>query len=646
MRATFDSQDRKPLSAYRPLVSDPLGAGNLHKCFVGIIGNERTLWTDRRGVGSSHSAEALANPQAAESEASPAPARPARSKLGEILVRSGAINQQQLDHALAQQKQLKKPLGQILLTLNYLNDEALRHAIASQLNVPFVDLDRTVIDRHLSKFISRSYAKRHALVPVAQFGRTLTVAMDDPSNRGVAEELQRLTSFTITVVTATADGIQRSFAKLYESNATASTAPVAPIKDRADQMHVQLTDQVSQRADDLLRQILAAATSRHCSDVHFEMLSSGLRVRFRIDGMLREPDFRQGQASIDQNAREIISRIKILAKLDISERRRPQDGSFRLPAEKDGASLDLRVSVIPSYTGESVVIRVLDRRRAPRDLAALDLNPLVGERLEALLKRTSGIMLVTGPTGSGKSTTVYSCLMRLYSPTIRILTAEDPVEYVYDELSQGEVNQQIGNTFATFLRAFLRHDPEVIMIGEIRDEETAEMAFRAAQTGHLLLSTLHTNNAIAALPRLRDLKVESSLIASSLNGVMSQRLARKVCEKCRQEDQPDVKLMREFFGNGQPEKKLVKGAGCDACGGTGYKGRMLIADLWAPDDKDRVLIAQEASVEIVRESATRTTLSMAQDAHDRLMAGRTTLEELLRVLPYTSVVEHRQRFGR
>ena len=590
----------------------------------------------------SPSPTAVGKPPATESDAKAAPAQP---KLGEILIRGGAITQQQLDHALTQQKQLKLPLGQILLKLKYLNDETLRHAISSQLNVPFVDLDRTAIDRQLAKFISRTYAKRHSLVPVAQLGRTLTVAMDDPTNRGVAEELQRLTSFTITVVTATAEGIQRSFSKLYDADATATQPVSSPQTPRADQMHVQLTDQASRRADDMLSQILAAAIARHSSDIHLEMLGSGLRIRFRIDGLLREPDFREGQAALDQNAREIISRIKILSKLDISERRRPQDGSFRMPAQKDGTPLDLRVSVIPSYTGESVVIRMLDRRRAPRNLAALDLNPTVKERLESLLTRTTGIILVTGPTGSGKSTTLYSCLMHLHSPTVRILTAEDPVEYVYEELSQGEVNQQIGNTFAMYLRAFLRHDPEVIMIGEIRDEETAEMAFRAAQTGHLLLSTLHTNNAFAALPRLRDLKVESSLIASSLNGVLSQRLARKLCEKCRAEAEPDAKLIREFFGTGKPDTPLFKAVGCDYCGHTGYRRRMLLADMWTPDDQDRVMIAQEAQLETIRESAVRTTISMAQDAHDRLVAGRTTLEELLRVLPYTAVVEHRQRFG-
>ena len=594
----------------------------------------------------------MATTESAEKTAPVASRQVTRSKLGEILVHSGAINQQQLDHAIGLQKQLKLPIGQVLLKLNYLNDEALRHALSAQLNVAYVDLDRTVIDKSIAKYISRSYAKRHSLVPVAQFGRTLTVAMDDPTNRAVAEELQRITSFTITVVTSTSEAIQRTMGKLYEGKpgatvtsapAAAAAAPAMPL--RADAFQVQFDDQNSRRADDLVGQIVSAALARRCSDIHLEMLGNGLRVRFRVDGVLRTPDFGGGQTAIDQSAREIVSRIKILAKLDIAERRRPQDGSFHMQPGNGGPSVDLRVSVIPSYTGESVVIRILDRSHAPKGLSELNLNPIIAERIEALLKRTTGIILVTGPTGSGKSTTLYSCLMRLHRPDIRILTAEDPVEYVYDELSQGEVNYQIGNTFAMYLRAFLRHDPEVIMIGEIRDEETAEMAFRAAQTGHLLLSTLHTNSAIAALPRLRDLKIESSLIASSLNGVMSQRLVRKVCEHCKQTDRPDTRLVQQFFGDHEPSVTLVKGRGCDACGHSGYHGRMLVADLWVPDEKDRILIAQEASVETVHQSAERTIFSMAQDAHDRLQSGTTTIEELLRVLPYTSVLEFKTRYG-
>jgi type IV pilus assembly protein PilB len=347
--------------------------------------------------------------------------------------------------------------------------------------------------------------------------------------------------------------------------------------------------------------------------------------------------------------REIASRIKILAKLDIAERRRPQDGSFQVSVASGGGTpnnVDLRVSVLPSHYGESVVIRILDRSRAPKSIVEIDLSPPVAAGIERALTRTTGIFLVTGPTGSGKSTTLYACLMRLHKPELRILTAEDPVEYVYDGLSQCEVSVDIGNTFATYLRSFLRHDPEVIMVGEIRDELTAEMAFRAAQTGHLLLSTLHTNSAIAALPRLLDLKIDPSLIASSLIGVISQRLVRKVCASCRQEYQPPANVIDLLFDAPPRDLTFHRGAGCPVCDFTGFKGRVMLADLWLPDDEDLLLITRRAPFDEVRQSAGRTTFSMAMDAHERLKSGWTTPEELLRVLPYDAVAEHRRRFSR
>jgi type IV pilus assembly protein PilB len=406
-------------------------------------------------------------------------------------------------------------------------------------------------------------------------------------------------------------------------------------------------DRATRRADDLFRQILFRALESNCSDIHLEMLPSGLHVRYRIDGVLRQPHFGKLQDNLDQNMREITSRIRILCKLDIAERRRPQDGSFQVSVNRAGSkvTIDLRVSVIPSYSGESVVIRILDQTRAPRSIAGLDLSPMVAGRLEELLRRPTGIFLVTGPTGSGKSTTLYACLMKLHRPEVRILTAEDPVEYVYDELSQSEVNDDIGNTFAAYLRSFLRHDPEIIMIGEIRDQETAEMAFRAAQTGHLLLSTLHTNSAIAALPRLLDLKIESSLIASSLIGVMSQRLVRRNCAACRHEYTPSPVALHEFFEVVPAHLKFYQGAGCADCGFSGFKGRMMVADLWVPDEQDTALITRQAPFDEVGVSAQRTTFSMAQDARGRLEAGTTTVEELLRVLPYSAIMEHRRRFS-
>jgi type IV pilus assembly protein PilB len=570
-------------------------------------------------------------------------------------VASGAISEDQLASALAKQKSQRGPLGQLLVKLGYITDDTMRLALSSQLGVPFVDLDNMTIDRNLSKLLNKGFARRHLLLPIAQVGRTLTVAMDDPTKTAMVDDLARTTGQSITIVTSSASGIQRALKRLYddESPEPAVREPAARPDPSSsgmgavmpNRMPVIGDDQVGKRADELFQHVLQLAIANRCSDIHLEMFTSGLNIRFRIDGVLRKPDFGNMKDVLDRSAREIVSRIKILSKLDIAERRRPQDGSFRFFVDRGGAkaAVDLRVSTIPSHSGESVVIRILDRSRAPKGLESLRLEPEMTEGIERALARTTGIFLVTGPTGSGKSTTLYACLMELNRPEIRILTAENPVEYVHDELSQSEVNPEIGNTFAAFLRAFLRHDPEVILVGEIRDEETAEMAFRAAQTGHLLLSTLHTNSAIEALPRLLDLGVHPSLVASSLVGVLSQRLARQVCPDCSQPDAPPDEIVREFFGDARPDVELVKGAGCESCQQIGYRGRALVADLWVPDQHDSLLILRKAPFEDLRKSAERTTISMAQDAHKRLQAGRTTLEELARVLPYSAIVEHRER---
>jgi type IV pilus assembly protein PilB len=573
------------------------------------------------------------------------------SRLGEILLAGGAITQAQLTHALKQQANLKLPIGQVLLKLNYVSDEVMRQALSLQLNVPYLDLDRVSVDRDLARLINRNYARRHSVLPVALVGRTLTVAMNDPTSQSIVAELSHLTNYAVTVVTSSHKAIERAFKRIYDDTGDAESAVGAEAIVPVDSESVVGSEPVdleqSQRADELFRLILARALESHSSDVHLEMLPTGFQVRFRVDGVLHPHDFGSRQKALDDAMREIASRVKILSKLDISERRRPQDGSFQVTVDRQGTrtTIDLRVSVIPSHSGESIVIRILDRSRAPKSINEIDVSARVAESIERALARTTGIFLVTGPTGSGKSTTLYACLKRLHKPELRVLTAEDPVEYTHDGMSQCEVNPDIGNTFATYLRSFLRHDPEVIMVGEIRDQETAEMAFRAAQTGHLLLSTLHTNSAIAALPRLLDLKIESSLIASSLIGVISQRLVRKLCEHCKQESVPPRHVLETFFNEPPKDLAFFHGPGCDACNFTGYKGRLMIADVWMPDEGDMLLITRRAPFDEVKKSAARTTFTMAMDAHERLRAGRTTLEELLRVLPYDAIAEHRERFS-
>jgi len=582
-----------------------------------------------------------------------------RSRLGDVLVRSGAITDEQLQHGLRQQGKHKMPLGRLLIKLGYISDERMRQALAQQLNVPFFDLDRLSLDPSLSRVINRSYARRHLLVPVAAIGDTVTVCMDDPTDRATVEELARTTGHNISVVTASNQAITNALARLY------SETPAAPGRPAAEQIEI-VTEQDpdappvrsryvneyrhGKNADVVVRRLLTMAIERRASDVHIEMLSNRLHIRFRVDGVLESLNIGDLQQACNESPREIVSRVKILASLDIAERRRPQDGSFRVRLERGGSqtSIDFRVSVIPSVYGESVVLRVLDRSRLPGSISELGFPAEAADRLQQLLQRPSGILLVTGPTGSGKSTTLYAALNTMYRPQIRVLTVEDPVEHVYEQFSQSEVCEQIGNTFAGYLRAFLRHDPEVIMVGEIRDQETAEVAFRAAQTGHLLLSTLHTNTAVAAITRLRDLHVDPNLIASSLMGVVGQRLVRQVCAGCKAEYQPSDEVLRQVFDGVPADMKFYKGQGCEKCNFTGYHGRATVVELWIPDDDDVILIAKGAAFEDVRASATRTTFSMADCAWTLLSQGRTNLEELIRMLPFSSIEEMRvkHRAGR
>jgi len=569
-----------------------------------------------------------------------------RPTLGQVLIKSGSITETQLTRALEQQTELDLPLGETLIKLGYLTEAQMRQSLCLQMNVPYLDISRLQIDPVLARLINRTYAVRQVLVPVSQIGQTLTVAMDDPSDLDTAEELAQSTGCVIRVVTSSVRAIQDAITRLYSptaENESLEGLELVPDIDQDRGVGKDYSPQ-SRKADDIVRQIFNIAISRGASDVHMEPLSRNrLHIRFRIDGVLRELDLGALQQGCNESILSIVSRMKILGKLDISERRRPQDGSFRLRAESPSGGIldfDLRLSVMPSYYGESVVVRILDRRRAPKSIDSLQFAPPVPEQLRKLLQRTSGIVLITGPTGSGKSTTLYASLLTLYRPEIRVVTAEDPIEYVYEQFSQSEVDERIGNTFASYLRAFLRHDPEVIMVGEIRDRDTAEMALRASMTGHLLLSTLHTSDAVSVVSRLVDLGVEPTLIGASLAGVLSQRLIRTVCQDCREAYTPPPELMREFFEK-SPGITLYHGTGCAACDFTGYKGRRLVAELWLPSDADVILINKSAPRDELVESAAKTTFSMAQNALYLLNEGVTNLEELMRTLPYSTIARMR-----
>ncbi len=571
-----------------------------------------------------------------------------RPRLGETLIRSGVLTQEQLKIALDHQKTTGLRLGETIVRLSFTTEEVMRQALCTQLNIPFINLEDISIDRSLSKLINKNYAQKHHIIPISKIGDNITLVMDDPTNMEVIGELEEFAGHTINVVTSTQAAIKDAFHSLYEDTwkKSADSGLKLSGEDTIETLGESKSDesQKDRRADAFVTKLISMGLDQGTTDIHLESLDRRMLIRFRVDGVLQDAYLGPAQEQINRYRREIISRIKILGILDIAEKRRPQDGSFRAHITKEGqaTNIDFRISIIPGYYGENVVIRVLDARKAPQSIHQLGLSKKTTETLRQLLERNTGIILITGPTGSGKTTTLCGALMTLYKPGIKILTAEDPIEYVYDNITQCEVNQKLGNTFASYVRAFLRQDPEVIMIGEIRDSETAEMAFRAAQTGHLVLSTLHTNDAISAVTRLSGLDVDPNLLSSCILGVASQRLVRQICPKCKAEYVPSKDLIKEFFNVPPSDIRWFKGQKCSHCSYTGYSGRVAIAELWTPSEEDIILINKGASIDELRESSYKSTSFMAEDAVEMLRAEKTNLEELIRTLPYSSIYQFRR----
>ena len=569
------------------------------------------------------------------------------SKLGDILLKSREINRSQLETALEEQRRTKQPLGEALIRLGYISEERLRVALCRQLHIRFFSLDTIILDPTLRSLVSEKFATKHRVVPVSRIGNLLILAMDDPTQTQLVEDLQGSTGLKVEVITSTSAHITRALERLYRPEVTPSLSAGGTVdvigKDADNGMYESSPTRRMDSADEIVRKLLRVAIDRSASDIHLETVNSRLQVRFRIDGMLQHFNLGSLGDDLARQRVEVLSRIKILATLDIAERRRPQDGSFRARVEVEGrvVPMDFRVSVIPSYYGENAVIRILDPRSAPDSIAALKMATPVTERLQQLVQSSAGTLLVTGPTGSGKSTTLFALMKSLYRPEIKIVTAEDPIEYVCPQFCQHEVDERIGNTFAAYTRSFLRHDPEVIMLGEIRDSDTATLAFRAAQTGHLVLSTLHTNDALGAVARLKDLGVDSTVCTSSLLGVLAQRLVREICWNCKEEYTPPARLLDSAFDVVPSDLRWRRGAGCAQCHQTGYKRRLALAELWTPDVDDVLLINQHASPDLIQEAARKNTYSMATDAIVRLREGRTTLDEVLRVLPLSALRELR-----
>lgn len=567
-------------------------------------------------------------------------------RLGDLLIQSGVLTKQQLEVGLKHQKKMGILLGDALVELSFITEQVMKQTLCIQLNIPFLNFANISFNPELSKLINKNYALKHRVVPIVTIGTTMTLLMDDPTNTELIEELQQITGYTINVVTSTRADIMDAFAELYDEIKPPETSSGIEIINQdieeARKTSEYINPERKKQANYIAQQILAIALKNSASDIHLDVASHGITPRFRIDGVLQELQLGSIQRELNTLRKEVVSRVKIIGGLDISERRRPQDGRFRVVTIKNEQKIkvDFRISIVPGYYGENIVIRILDPQNAPTSIDKLGFSELLKDKLQKIVSRPTGVVLITGPTGSGKSTTLYGALMEVYKPGIKILTIEDPIEYVYDKITQCEVNDKIGNTFARYIKAFLRQDPDVIMVGEIRDSETADMVFKAAQTGHLVLTTLHTNDAISSITRLTGLGVDPSLITSCLTGVLAQRLVRRNCRYCKAEYVPSNELLSEFF-NDAPDIIWFKGQGCSKCNYTGYSGRIVIAELWTPSQADAVIINKGGSIDSLRKTSYKSSILMADEAMQKLNNGETTLEELIRTLPFSSIYDFR-----
>ncbi|MFA9435213.1 MAG: ATPase, T2SS/T4P/T4SS family [Deltaproteobacteria bacterium] len=564
-----------------------------------------------------------------------------RKKLGQILVEAGLISEDQLAQALEEQKKQKgKRLGKIIIEKEWAKNEDICQALSKQLNIPYVKLKELEFSKEVIETIPRKQASRKLLFPYKKTGRRLRLAMANPLDYTTLNEIKFKTGLDVSVAVATEEDIRAAIDDNYpdefDLDLFATMVPSEEVEVLTEER-----DENEYDVDELIRQseiapivrltnaILADAIKLKASDIHIEPQEKEVTVRYRIDGMMKNI-FKVGLPALAP----LVSRIKIIGDMDIAMKRRPQDGRTKLKVGNN--QYDMRISTLPTIFGEKVVIRVLDQSKAFIDLQELGFGPDDLKALASILTRPQGIVLVTGPTGSGKSTTLYASLNRLKSEVINIVTVEDPVEYQLPGISQVQVNERAGITFASGLRSILRQDPNVVMVGEIRDAETAKIAFQAANTGHLVLTTLHTNDASAAVTRLVDLGVDPYVIASSLLCVLAQRLVRQNCPHCVVVEKVNKTLLTRLgiSGDNKTLEKIKKGQGCEACQFSGYLGRLGIYEMLMVDNDLRKLIVQGASdTEIAEDARERGIKDLFGDCRDKLFQGVTSVDELMRVAP-------------
>lgn len=562
----------------------------------------------------------------------------AKKGLGELLVRENVVNINQLDEARKEQKSAGGRLSSALVRLGHVNDKEMAEFLARQFEVPAVDLDQFEIDEEAIKTVPREVCEKHLVIPVSKAGNTLIVAFADPSNMYVRDDLSFVSRCKVEVVVAPETSIQKAIEKYYGQRKKEDLSSIASEMENTEEalnftasLQAQLLDQGDGDTGPLVKFVntmLTEAIRLKASDIHIEPYEKRLRVRYRVDGLLHEkvqppPGIGAGLAS----------RIKIMCRLKIDERRRPQDGRLKVKTA-NGVEVDFRVSVLPTLFGEKIVMRLLDKANLKLDMTKLGFEQDDLDLFKSKIEEPQGLVLVTGPTGSGKTTTLYSALWSLNDPQINISTAEDPVEFNLDGINQVQVHPEIDFTFAEALRSFLRQDPDVILVGEIRDLETAEIAFKAASTGHLVLSTLHTNDAPATISRLLDMGVQPYLITSTVSLIVAQRLAGRICEKCKTPHRVEDEALLHAGVKPEeiPDYQIMKGEGCSACNGSGIKGRVALYEAMQMSTPLREIILKGGSpVEIKKAALKGGMRSLRQAALRKLKTGLISLEQVLTV---------------
>jgi type IV pilus assembly protein PilB len=564
-------------------------------------------------------------------------------RLGELLTKANLITQDQLKEALKAQKDGGSKLGETLIKLGFVAEEDITECLSQQFGVPSINLAHFEIDATVIKLIPSDVARKYNILPVNKTGATLTIAMADPTNVFAMDDIKFMTGYNVEPVVASELGIRAAIDNYYGTTSAielkkvmedlqSSDAADLEVLEEEEDLDVETLAAESEEAPvvKLVNLILTDAIKRGASDIHIEPYEKEFRVRFRVDGILYEvmnPPLKLRDA--------ITSRLKILAKLDISEKRLPQDGRIKLKMKlnEKAKELDFRVSILPTLYGEKIVLRLLDKDNLMLDMTRLGFEPESLVKFESAIFKPWGMVLVTGPTGSGKTNTLYSALSKVNTPEVNIMTAEDPVEFNLMGVNQVQMKEQIGLNFAATLRSFLRQDPNIVLVGEIRDFETAEIAIKAALTGHLVLSTLHTNDAPSTINRLMNMGIEPFLVATSVQLIAAQRLVRRICSGCKEEvDITEQALLNVGFKPDEIGKfKVLKGRGCDKCGSSGYKGRVGLIEVMEMDDVLRDLVLSGASaLEIKKTCIESGMITLRRSGLYKIMAGITTIEEVVR----------------